>query len=122
VSRRFHAVQCLSHPLQRRNGDVHSARHDDVVGATARGSEAIQREEMLIPRCHVGAAQRIRLVENRAAPETIGRAGIKPVTFDERNSSEPGAGGVIKRAARAIRPPAGAQRFVADATLRRADR
>ena len=62
-----------------------------MVGRTPRGSEAIERQQIFIPRHHLGAAQRIWLVENRAAPEPIGRAGKEPVAFDEKELQRAGS-------------------------------
>jgi hypothetical protein len=54
--------------LERKDGHVHAARHDDVIGWAASGRKAIEGQQLLIPRRHLGPAQRIRLMENRAPP------------------------------------------------------
>ena len=74
----------FSHRLQRKNPHVHSARHQHVIGRTTRGREAIERQQVFIPRRQFRAAQRIRFMENRTAPQIIGRRGIEPIAFDQK--------------------------------------
>lgn len=83
-------VKMASHLIERKNRHVHAARHDDVIGRAASGREAVERQQLLIPSRHIRAAKLIRLMKNRAAPKSVGRARIKPVALDEKKLQRAG--------------------------------
>ena len=110
------AYHIVSNSLQRENDHVYTSRKGDVIGRSARGSETVEREQVLIPLRNSCLRQRLRPVEDRATAETIGCIGIEAVALHEKELERIGcglrqwrSGGIVKSTLFAVRAWAGAQ-------------